>query len=93
MVDDLPAGRLDGAQYGTAKRGLARTAFTDHAEGLATPDLETHPVDRLGVTCWPAKHRGFTNRKVDPEMRYLEQAVHDETFSLAVSCRKQRMKC
>src|SRR5262249_61472855 len=44
-VEDLAAGRIDGAQDATRRRGLAAAAFADQAQRLAFLDGEVDTVD------------------------------------------------
>ncbi len=64
-IDDATF-RADEAEQGAPERGLARSAFADHPEGLATPDRDIDVVHRLDVADGAAEEPAL-DREPDAE--------------------------
>src|SRR5947207_10001297 len=70
---DAAARRLVEAQDRAAERGLPATGLANQAEGLAAPDRERDPVDRLDVAHMAVEDEAALDREPHPDVLELDQ--------------------
>ena len=81
VEDDLARGRLDEAQDGPARGGLAASGFTDEPQRLAPAKLEADAVHRLHVPHVSSEHPPL-NREVLLQLADLEKDVAGRQVSV-----------